>query len=99
MVLGLGALVKMNQGGYQVDVRTVTRKFYGKWWFAVFASILAIPFIIASSVMPLCLQTDMIYMLPNYLPWVVVVTKAIQCVTPAVVWVLASSCRFQHASY
>ncbi len=98
MTLGLAALVKMNQGGYRADIRTVTRKFYGKWWLAVFASILAIPFLIASSVMPLCLQMDVIYMLPSYVPWAVVVAKAAQCVVPAVVWVFASSCRFQHAS-
>jgi hypothetical protein len=88
----------MNQGGYRFDVVTVTRKFYGKWWLALFSTILAIPFIVASSVMPLFLQTDMTESLPNYVPWVVVVTKITQCVTPAIVWILAPSCRFQNSS-
>lgn len=98
LMFGLGVLIKMNQGGYRADVRTVTRKNYGKWWFALLASILAIPFVVASSVMPLCLQTDLISSLPNYLPWVVVVTKSIQCLTPAFVWIAAPTCRFQRSS-
>jgi len=88
----------MHKCGYRADLVTVTRKFYGKWWLAVFATILAMPFIVASSIMPLCLQTDMLDLLPNYLPWVVVVTKMVQCCVPAVVWVFAPSCRFQHSA-
>ena len=97
-ISGLSVLSKLNQGVYRVDRGTHTRKFYGKWWAALLASILAIPFIVASSTMPLCLQTDMLDILPNYVPWVVVMTKFVQCCAPAVVWVFAPTCRFQHAS-
>ncbi len=94
---GLGVLAKMSNGGYHVDSGTAMRKFYGKWWLTLFAAILATPFIVASSIMPLCTQSDMLDLLPAYLPWVVVVTKIVQCCAPVVVWVFASSCRFQTA--
>jgi hypothetical protein len=97
MTSGLSVLAKMSNGGYYVDTNTSRKKFYGKWWLALFASVLAMPFIIASSVMPLCLQTDMLDLMPNFLPWVVVVTKVFQSFSAAVVWVLTPSCRFQNA--
>ena len=92
-------LISMNRGGLRADAATARKKLYGKWWLALLVSTLSVPFVIASAVMPLCLQMDVLGVLaPNYLAWVVVVTKCVQCCVPAVVWALASNCRFEHVS-
>jgi hypothetical protein len=98
VIAGNSILITANHGGFRADVGTAAKKNHGKWWLALLTSMLAVPFIIASSIMPLCLQTDMVDILPNYLSWTVVVTKIIQCFVPAVVWAFAPNCRIEHAS-
>jgi hypothetical protein len=95
---GCNFLVNMHAGLYRADRRTVTRNYYGIWWLALLSSMLAIPFIVVSSLMPLGIQTYMQDVVPSFVPWVVIITKVVQFCIPSVLWAFASKCRVERSN-